>query len=212
MLEYLLKEVSLGDRVNDKSTNDDNQQSILHIAAAKGNERIIFMLAGNEGGYFAKVSATDANGNTPLHIAAMDKNPSAARFLLSMKAEVDVQNKDGNTPLHLSVKSENLRTAKDLLLKGAERKIKNHQSEIAADFVNMIEDGPTKSSFKSALVRNHPSYINIYIICLEIPLVLWMPSRQTASDASEEKRPFFGPLCSPLLLHLARPSSSHSAW
>ena len=79
----------LGDRVNDKSHSDDKRQTILHVAAAKGNERVIFMLAGNEGGYFADVNAADANGNTPLHIAAMDKNASAARFLLSMKSEVD---------------------------------------------------------------------------------------------------------------------------
>ena len=67
MLSYLLKEVKLGSRANDK---DDTSQSLLHIAAQKGSERMIFELAGDEPGYRADVNCVDAKGNTPLHVAA----------------------------------------------------------------------------------------------------------------------------------------------
>jgi len=98
---------------------------LLHLAAQKGSERIIFELAGDEPGYGADVNSVDAKGNTPLHIAAQANKPSAARFLVSLGAELETRNSSGDTPLHLAVQSENLRTSKDLLLKGAERNTRN---------------------------------------------------------------------------------------
>ena len=95
MLSYLLSEVNLGARVNDQkitSELDQSGQSLLHLAAIKGNERIIFELAGDEPGYFANVNATDEFGNTPLHFAAKSNKPSAARFLMSLGAEIDSRN------------------------------------------------------------------------------------------------------------------------
>ena len=123
MLSYLLDTVKLGARVNDARTPDE--KSLLHLAAEKGNERMIFELAGDEPGYGASVAAVDANGDTALHLAAAAKKPSAARFLMSLGAELEAQNKKGNTPLHAAVRAENLRTTKDLLLKGAERNATN---------------------------------------------------------------------------------------
>ena len=47
MLEYLLTQVKLEARVNDKN---ESGESLLHSAARNGNEQIIFMLAGDEPG------------------------------------------------------------------------------------------------------------------------------------------------------------------
>ena len=124
MFSYLLDKVRLGARINDK---DESGQSLLHVAAQKGNERIIFELAGDEPGYGADVNSVDANQNTPLHIAARANKPSAARFLLSLGANLHDTNNDRDTPLHASVQAGNLRTCKDLLLKGAERSARNGQ-------------------------------------------------------------------------------------
>ena len=85
MLSYLLSNVKLGSRVNDK---DENDQSLLHIAARAGNERMIFELAGDEPGYGADVNSYDSKRNTPLHIATRANKPSAARFLLSVGADL----------------------------------------------------------------------------------------------------------------------------
>lgn len=110
----------------------------MHIAAEKGNERIIFELAGDEPGYGADVNTRDKYGNTPLHLAASQSQASAARFLMTLGAELEAVNADGNTPLHMATQAENLRTTKDLLLKGANRKHKNTQGRIAADYANEI--------------------------------------------------------------------------
>ena len=122
MLSYLLSHVKLGDRVNDK---DELGQTLLHVAAKAGNERMIFELAGDEPGYGADVNSYDAQKNTPLHAAAKENKPSAARFLVSVGAEISTRNADFDTPLHIAVQAGNLRTCKDLLLKGADRKLRN---------------------------------------------------------------------------------------
>jgi len=103
MLSYLLNSIKLGGRVNDRQK--DTGCSLLHIAAEKGNERIIFELAGDEPGFGADVNAEDAHGNTPLHVAALSKQPSAARFLMSLGAQIEIRNREGNTALHLSVQA-----------------------------------------------------------------------------------------------------------
>ncbi len=101
MLSYLLNTVKLGSRVNDHKK--ETGCTLLHIAAENGNERIIFELAGDEPGFGADVTAEDFLGNTPLHVAALKKQPSAARFLMSLGAQIETRNQMGNTPLHLSV-------------------------------------------------------------------------------------------------------------
>ena len=62
------------------------------MASLKGNERLIFELAGDEPGFGAEVNAVDELGNTPLHVAVKANKPSAARFLLSLGAEIETRN------------------------------------------------------------------------------------------------------------------------
>lgn len=136
--------------MNDHDPEDG--KTLLHIAAEKGNERIIFELAGNEPGFEAFVDAVDKRGNTPLHTAATKCKASAARFLMSLGAVLEAQNETGSSPLHLAVQSENLRTTKDLLLKGANRKSQDSQDNIPENYIDTIEDAKLKKSFKAALV------------------------------------------------------------
>ncbi|XP_035661928.1 ankyrin-3-like [Branchiostoma floridae] len=53
----------------------------------------------------ARVDLQDNMGQTPLHIAVMEKDVVVARMLLRHHARVDVPNREGRTPLHESAKA-----------------------------------------------------------------------------------------------------------
>ena len=68
----------------------------------------------------------DKGGNTPLHVAVVNRRPTTVRYLLSLGADVNFSNNQGKTPLHLAVLAGNIRSAKDLLLRGANRNAETH--------------------------------------------------------------------------------------
>ena len=158
MLDYLLKNVNLSSQVKEKSAEND-YKTLLHIAAEKGNDRIIFELAGDEPGYGVDVNAVDRNGNTPLHLAAFQSEDSSARFLLSLGADMEARNLKGETPLHMAVKARNLRTTKDMLLKGAERDVRDNQGMYPIDLTAEIEDKKLRKAFNRALVSKSSDVI-----------------------------------------------------
>lgn len=206
MLSYLLREIKLSGVVNSQS---EDGETLLHAAARKGSERMIFELAGDEPGFGGNVNSVDVNGNTPLHVAAESKQPSAARFLLSLGTELETRNNAGNTALHLAVQAENLRTAKDLLLKGAERKARNERDQVPGDFVDQIQDRQLKKSFKSALVSALDRFSSYSLAnqlfnfqqYLELALVLWVSPWEASSDASISEQSLSSALRDTLFLH-----------
>ena len=50
----------------------------------------------------ADVNARDGNGNTPLHIVAVNGNEELGKLLLQRGAKVDAKNNDGDEPLHFA--------------------------------------------------------------------------------------------------------------
>ena len=51
----------------------------------------------------ANVNATDLRGQTPLHVAVMEREDSHIKCLLDNKAEVNIPDWNGNTPLDLAI-------------------------------------------------------------------------------------------------------------
>jgi ankyrin repeat protein len=68
--------------------------------------------------YGASPSASDLNGDTPLHLAAA-VNTGMAQILLRYKIEIDSKNADGKTPLFIAVENNNESLVKILLARGA---------------------------------------------------------------------------------------------
>jgi ankyrin repeat protein len=63
--------------------------------------------------------ATDADGNTPLHLAARSSDPGVAALLLDAAAELEALNGEGMSPLGIACAAGNWRLARFLLERGA---------------------------------------------------------------------------------------------
>ena len=68
--------------------------SAAHFAAAKNNDRIIYLL----GKHGSNIDYKNDNGETPLYIAAKFGHSAALNTLLQLNARVNEPNKDGETP------------------------------------------------------------------------------------------------------------------
>lgn len=64
-----------------------------------------------------EVHTVDAQGKTPLHVAAFMKNPAAVKALLAAGAKVDAPDRDGRQPLSDAVRAGDPKTV-EILLKG----------------------------------------------------------------------------------------------
>jgi ankyrin repeat protein len=130
--------------------SDSLNNTLLHIAASNKITDIVELLI-KKG---ADVNMQNKDGNTPLHIAALnknvhykalEKNKKIIDLLIENKADVNMQNKDGNTPLHTAVISKINYTVDLLLDKGAN--------------VNMINnDGYTPPALAEELVKQDREY------------------------------------------------------
>jgi ankyrin repeat protein len=79
-------------------------------------ESLKFLLANG-----AKTNISDAEGNTPLHIAAFYRNSENLETILEANPDLDTINSEGNTPLLLSVRQpDNEKTVALLLQAGAD--------------------------------------------------------------------------------------------
>jgi ankyrin repeat protein len=95
------------------------ESSPLHFACLRDNQVTAQLLV--KAG--APLDQPDADGNTPLHIAAAHRsnNTNLTKLLISAGAPLDLTNRAGQTPLRLAIKSEWTGDA-ELLLKAGARK------------------------------------------------------------------------------------------
>jgi ankyrin repeat protein len=78
------------------SSEDNDRQTPLHMAAMFGHKDVAELLLANK----ADVNAiTKIYRMTPLHMAAAGGYKNIVELLLANKANVDVEDKDGITPL-----------------------------------------------------------------------------------------------------------------
>ncbi|XP_074648615.1 ankyrin repeat domain-containing protein 54-like [Tubulanus polymorphus] len=82
----------------DPCIKDDRHRTPLHIAAAKGYDRIVKVLLD----YGADANQKDMIGNTPLHLAVCSNHINVVTTLLKSGTNARMIDNSGRTPLHLA--------------------------------------------------------------------------------------------------------------
>lgn len=80
----------------DVNVKDKRGATALHRAASLGRSAIVSALLSCPG---IDVSAADADGNTPLHLACEENHRNEARLLVQHGANLTLKNREENTPL-----------------------------------------------------------------------------------------------------------------
>ena len=97
-LEYLSDKI-ISQNIN---VTDENGQTPLHIAAAKGHIKSMEKLIETRG---VDINIADKSGCTPLHLAVEYGSIEAVKLLLGVEGiMVNKKNNDHSTPLHLAVR------------------------------------------------------------------------------------------------------------
>ncbi|KAL8952474.1 MAG: hypothetical protein Q9222_001615 [Ikaeria aurantiellina] len=94
------KLLACGGNVNEQNNQG---QSLLHIAALGPPERVRAFIQGSEGRLI--IDARDEDGRTPLHYAAASGRADTMEILLQHGARIDIKDKNQATTLHFAVAS-----------------------------------------------------------------------------------------------------------
>lgn len=114
-------------------------QTLVHIAAANGFEGILV--------YLCMVlrmpyDETEMNSRTPLHLAALENQPSTGMLLISMTDNLDQQDIEGFTALHLSALSQCYKMVRNLIIMGASKEITDFKNQKPLDIALSRSDIP----------------------------------------------------------------------
>ena len=127
----------------DINVRDSQGSSLLHIAAAGGNEEVLVMLIIE---YGMSVSLVDDGGNTPLHVASKKNYYDCVKSLLySFKSPVHIRNREGKTSRDL-VTSKSLKDLHDLYLQ-------SHNQELEEDYAAMEKLATSRYSGSHCITR-----------------------------------------------------------
>jgi hypothetical protein len=143
-------------RASVEAKNGSHQTSALHMAARRGNISILQILLGNG----ANIMATDAQGNTPMHDAAIGNAPTAIQELCKHGADINAKNIKGETPLHLLMKCcFNLETLLALFANEANPTIVDNKNLTILDIAlrNCTED-PRENSIIALITSKQAEY------------------------------------------------------
>jgi ankyrin repeat protein len=115
----------------------DDGQTLLHIAASKGQTAVVELLL--ERG--ANLSARSHDGGTVLHYVALGGRgrTTCLETLLRKGLDVNVTDDEGETPLHWGLDT-GLMQAKVLLLHGADMDATNNQGESVLQMAKTYEE------------------------------------------------------------------------
>lgn len=87
----------------------------LHLAAKAGCVELVRRLTSA-----TSVNTLTASSQSPLHMAALQSQPSCVGILVNAGADLNARDKDGCTPLYLAVAHRNSAVVLDLLARGAD--------------------------------------------------------------------------------------------
>ncbi len=100
------------------TTLDDNNDNVLHLAARKGNLKLVEYILGKfwPTNKTKLIEAQNKNGETCIHIAASQNDAGLMPVLLggltsgySYSSRVDIQDNNGNYPIHLAARFSNIK-------------------------------------------------------------------------------------------------------
>ncbi|KAM9678323.1 nuclear factor NF-kappa-B p105 subunit isoform 5-T5 [Trichechus inunguis] len=102
----------------DLSLLDRLGNSVLHLAAKEGHDKILSILLKHKKAALL-INQPNGEGLNAIHIAMMSNSMSCLRLLMAAGADIDAQEqKSGRTALHLAVEHDNISLAGCLLLEG----------------------------------------------------------------------------------------------
>ncbi|NXR70665.1 NFKB1 factor, partial [Rhadina sibilatrix] len=102
----------------DVSLLDRHGNSVLHLAAAEGDDKILSLLLRHEK-VSPMVNLPNGEGLSAIHMVVMANSVSCLKQLIAARVNVNAQEqKSGRTALHLAVEQENIPLAGCLLLEG----------------------------------------------------------------------------------------------
>ncbi|NWQ73497.1 NFKB1 factor, partial [Columbina picui] len=102
----------------DVSLLDRHGNSVLHLAAAEGNDKILSVLLKHKK-ILSMVDLSNGEGLSAIHMVVMANSMSCLKQLIAAGVNVNAQEqKSGRTALHLAVEHENIPLAGCLLLEG----------------------------------------------------------------------------------------------
>lgn len=124
IVQWLLERTDLKQEIDEV---DCNQQSALHLACFRGNQKCVLLLLSDE----STVNKVDKCGNTPLHMACSHGHVECVKALVfhKVKCNMAAVNDQGDTPLHLAARWNFTSIVSLLLEHGANPKIKNYLKE-----------------------------------------------------------------------------------
>ncbi|OMJ83550.1 hypothetical protein SteCoe_15519 [Stentor coeruleus] len=105
-------------------------QNLVHLSAANGFEGILVYLCTV---LKMPIDETEMNGRTPLHLAALENQPSSGLQLIAWSQNLDQQDTEGFTPLHLAALSQAYKIVRNLLIMGANKNITDNRNERPLD-------------------------------------------------------------------------------
>uniref|UniRef100_A0A7M4FYL2 Nuclear factor NF-kappa-B p105 subunit n=1 Tax=Crocodylus porosus TaxID=8502 RepID=A0A7M4FYL2_CROPO len=102
----------------DVSSLDRHGNSVLHLAAQEGDDKILDILLKHKKTSLM-INLSEGEGLNAIHMAVLANSVSCLRLLIAAGADINAQEqKSGRTALHLAVEQENISLAGCLLLEG----------------------------------------------------------------------------------------------
>jgi ankyrin repeat protein len=114
----------------------------IDVANANGETPLMIAALGGQVEWMQRLIARGAkvqrSGWTPLHYAASGPEPKAVALLLDAGAAIDARGPNGSTPLMMAVSYGNSTSVQILLERGADRSLVNQHQRTAADYARAL--------------------------------------------------------------------------